>query len=213
MHLRGLLATLAPAVLAGALVAVPQAAQASVGVGIQAGPVRLSGVAHPGESVALPAVSVVNAGTHGEAIRLSIHRVSKGPGRPVPASWIQIGAPVVQLGPKHATRVSLQLVVPAGAKPGAYLSDIVATGSSAGQSSAGRASLGAAAATLLEFRVVPSAAPGFWSSVFTQTLWALLILIALAAVVLVVRRSGIRVRVERKAAGYGTADEIGGWHA
>ena len=35
----------------------------------------------------------------------------------------------------------------------------------------------------------------------------------LAAVVLIVRRSGVRVRVERKAVGYGTADEAGGWHA
>jgi len=34
-----------------------------------------------------------------------------------------------------------------------------------------------------------------------------------AAVLLAVRRSGIRVRVERKAAGYGTADEYGGTHA
>jgi hypothetical protein len=131
----------------------------------------------------------------------------------IPASWIQFGAQVVQLAPTHATRVSLELVVPAGAKPGAYLSDIVATGSSGEQASAGHASLGAAAATLLEFRVTPGAAPGFWSSVFTQTLWALLILIVLAAAVLVVRRSGVRVRVERKAAGYGTADETGGWHA
>jgi hypothetical protein len=119
----------------------------------------------------------------------------------------------VQLQPKHAVRVPLELVVPAGAKQGAYLSDIVATGSRVGQASVGHASLGAAAATLLEFRVVPSAAPGFWSSVFTQTLWALLIVIVLAAIVLVVRRSGVRVRVERKAAGYGAADEIGGWHA
>ena len=168
----------------------PQAAQASVGVGIQAGAVRLSGVAHPGQSVALPGVSVVNSGSHPESIRLSVQRISKGPGRAVPASWIQFGAPVVQLGPKHAMRVSLELVVPAGAKPGAYLSDIVATGSVA-EASTGRASLGAAAATLLEFRVAPSAAPGFWWSVFTQALWALLILIALAAMVLVVRRSGI----------------------
>jgi hypothetical protein len=213
MALRGLLGTLAPAVLAGALVAVPQAAQASVGVGIQAGAVRLSGAAHPGQSVALPGVSVVNSGSHPESIRLSVQRISKGPGRAVPASWIQFGAPVVQLKPKNAVRVTLELVVPAGAKPGAYLSDIVAAGSSAEQASAGHASLGAAAATLLEFRVVPSAAPGFWWSVFTQTLWALLIVIALAAIVLVIRRSGIRVRVERKAAGYGTADEIGGWHA
>jgi hypothetical protein len=213
MHLRGLLGALAPAVLAGALVAMPQAAQASIGVGIQAGAVQLSGAAHPGESVALPGVSVVNSGTHPESIRLSVHRLSKGPGRVVPASWIKFGTPVVQLEPKHAVRVPVELVVPAGAKPGAYLSDIVATGSSAEQVSAGRASLGAGAATLLKFRVTPNAAPGFWSSVFTQTLWALLILIFLVAVVLVVRRSGIRVRVERKAAGYGTADEIGGWHA
>ena len=213
MALRGLLGALAPAVLAGALVAVPQAAQASIGVGIQAGAVRLSGVAHPGESVALPGVSVVNSGTHPESIRLSVPRLSTGPGRLVPASWIQFGSPVVQLAPKHAMRVSLELVVPAGAKPGAYMSDIVATGASASQASAGHASLGAAAATLLEFRVAPGSAPGFWWSVFTQTLWALLVLIALAAVVLVIRRSGIRVRVERKAVGYGTADEIGGWHA
>jgi hypothetical protein len=213
MHLRGLLGTLAPAVLAGALVAVPQAAQASIGVGIQAGAVRLSGVAHPGESVALPGVAVVNSGTHPESIRLSVKRLSKGPGRVVPASWIRFGSPVVRLAPEHATRVSLELVVPAGAKPGAYLSDIVATGSSARQAQAGHASLGAAAGTLLEFRVTPGIAPGFWWSVFTQTLWALLIVVVLAAVVLVVRRSGVRVRVERKAAGYGTADEIGGWHA
>jgi hypothetical protein len=213
MHLRGLLGALAPAVLAGALVAIPQAAEASVGVGIQAGAVQLSGVAHPGEGVALPGVSVVNSGTHPESIRLSVHRLSKGPGRVVPASWIQFGSPVVQLEPQHAVRVPVELVVPAGAKPGAYLSDIVATGLSAEQASAGHASLGAAAATLLLFRVTPNPAPGFWSSVFTQTLWALLILIILVAVVLVVRRSGIRVRVERKAAGYGAADEIGGWHA
>lgn len=213
MHLRGLFGALAPAMLAGALVAVPQAAQASIGVGIQAGAVRLSGVAHPGESVALPGVAVVNSGTHPESIRLSVQRLSTGAGRMVPASWIKFGSPVVQLAPQHAVRVPVELVVPAGAKPGAYLSDIVATGSRAGQVSAGHASMGAAAATLLVFRVTPGTAPGFWSSVFTQTLWALLILIVLVAVVLVVRRSGIRVRVERKAAGYGTADEIGGWHA
>jgi len=213
MHLRGLVGALAAAVLAGALVAVPQAAQASIGVGIQAGAVRLSGAAHPGESVALPGVAVVNSGTHPESIRLSVQRLSKGPGRVVPASWIHFGSPFVQLAPKHAARVPVELVVPAGAKPGAYLSDVVATGSSAEQASVGHASLGAAAATLLVFRVTPGAVPGFWSSVFTQTLWALLILIVLAAAVLVVRRTGIRVRVERKAVGYGTADDVGGWHA
>ena len=211
MHLRGLFGTLAPAVLAGALVAVPQAAQASVGVGIQAGPVRLSGLAHPGQSVALPAVSVVNAGTRPESIRVTVQRDPRGGGRPVPRSWVLPGVPSAQLAPHHAIRISLELVVPAKAKPGAYLSDVVAIAS--GQLSAGGANLGAAAATLLEFRVAPDPAPGFWWSVFTQAFWALLVVILLAAVVLAVRRSGLRVRVERKAAGYGTADRYGGWHA
>jgi hypothetical protein len=211
MHLRGLLGALAPAALAAAIVAVPQAAQASVGVGIQAGAVRLSGVAHPGQSVALPSVSVVNAGTQPESIRIVVQRYPRGGGRPVPPSWVQPGVSSVQLAPHHSIRVPLQLVVPAGAKPGAYLSDIVAIAS--GQLSARGANLGAGAATLLEFRVAPNAAAGFWSSVFTQTLWALLIVILLAVVVFIVRRSGLRVRVEREAVSYSTADEYGGWHA
>jgi hypothetical protein len=113
----------------------------------------------------------------------------------------------VQLAPRHSIRIPLELVVPAGAKPGAYLSDIVAVAS--GQLSARGANLGAGAATLLEFRVAPNPAAGFWWSVFTQTLWALLILTLLAAVVFAVRRSGLRVRVEREAVSYGTADEYG----
>jgi hypothetical protein len=212
MHLRGLLSTLAPAVpavlLAGALIAVPQAAQASVGVGIQAGAVRLSGAAHPGQSVALPGVSVVNAGTHPESIRITVRRDPRGGGLPVPASWVQPGMSSVQLAPHHAIRIPLELVVPAGARTGAYLSDVVATAS--GGLSVGQANLGAAAATLLEFRVAPGTAPGFWWSVFTQTLWALFIVILLGAIAFAVRRSGIRIRVEREAAGYGTADETGG---
>jgi hypothetical protein len=211
MHLRGLVGTLVPAVLAGALVAMPQAAQASVGVGIQAGPVRLSGVVHPGQTVALPSVSVVNAGTQRESIRVAVQRDPRGGGRPVPPSWVRPGMPSVQLAPRHAIRVPLQLAVPADAKPGAYVSDIVATAT--GPLSAGGAHLGAGAATLLEFRVAPGPAAGFWWSVFTQTLWALLIVILLAAVVFAVRRSGLRIRVEREAVSYGTADEHGGWHA
>jgi len=211
MALRGLLGALAPAVLTGALVAVPQAAQASIGVGIQPGPVQLSGAAHPGQSVALPPVAVVDAGTGRETIWVTVQRDPRGGGLPVPPSWVRPVMSSVQLARRHAIRIPLELVVPAGAKPGFYVADIVATAS--GPASAHGANLGAAAATLLEFRVTPDPAPGFWWSVFTQTLWALLILIALVAVVLVVRRSGLRVRVERESAGYGPADEYGGTHA
>src|SRR5262249_45979068 len=131
MHLRGLLGTLAPVALAGAPLAGPQAAQAGGGGGLHARPVPPAGAGHPGQSRGLPAVSVVNAGSYPESIRLSVRHVAKGSSRAVPPSWIQFGAPVVELAPKHATRISIELVVPGDAKPGAYLSDIVATGTSA----------------------------------------------------------------------------------
>ena len=209
MYLRGLLGTLVPAVLAGALVAVPQAAQASVGVGIQAG--RSAVRAHPGQSVALPSVSVVNAGTRPESVRVMVQRYPRGGGRPVPPSWVRPGVPSVRLAPHHAIRIPLELVVPAGAKPGAYLSDIVAIAS--GQLSADGANLGAGAATLLEFRVAPDPAPGFWWSVFTQTVWALPL--RDPALGRGVRRAQVRAPHPGGARGgrYGTADEYGGWHA
>jgi hypothetical protein len=228
MHLRrGFLA--APALIAAlvAVVSVPQAAMASVGVGIQANPVRLTGRADPGGSYTLPPVFVINSGTKAETIRIAVERVSRGPGRAVPRSWIQVSGPTVQLRPGKAARIPLELVLPGAARPGAYLSDIVATASA--PISAGRTNLGAAAATMLEFRVGQAAAAGFWPTVVKQTLWALLIVVLLGAVALAVRWSRVRIRVERRAAGYraadqprygnagplghGTAGQHGGWHA
>jgi len=37
--------------------------------------------------------------------------------------------------------------------------------------------------------------------------------ILLGAAAFAVRRSGLRIRVEREAVRYGTADDYGGWHA
>ena len=66
------------------LVAAPAAAYASVGVGVQAGPVQLAGVAHPGGTYALPPVYVVNTGTQAESVAVRIERISHGTGRTVP---------------------------------------------------------------------------------------------------------------------------------
>ncbi len=63
------------------MLAIPAAAQASIGVGIQAGPVQLAGAAHPGGSYALPPVYVVNTGTQDESLSIRIERVSSGQGR------------------------------------------------------------------------------------------------------------------------------------
>lgn len=193
MHLRRLLA--APLAVPVALVALgsfTQTSDASVGVGVQVSPVRLGSMAHRGESYAL-SVDVVNTGTEAEAVSMRVERLSRGSGRAVPPSWIQFSGSAVQIAPGKAARVSLELVVPGRARPGGYLSDIVASGSAAGQ--AGPGNLGVAAATKLEFSV--SSAPAQGESSFPVWMWWALTGLLLAVTAFGVRRSGLRIRVER----------------
>lgn len=206
MHRRlwaiGLAALVAPLAVAVALV-IPVAAQASVGVGIQAGPVRLTGVAHPGGSYALPPVYVVNTGTQAEAVGLRIERLSAGQGWPVPAGWIQVGSQGVRLSHAQSARIPLELVVPATARPGWYLSDVVVRGSAA--LSAGNANFGVAAATKLEFRVAPGVVAAPWFSMPGWVLLGVLVVALLAAAAILARRSGLRIRIDRQ-------PSAAGWH-
>jgi hypothetical protein len=97
---------------------------------------------------------------------------------------------------QKSARISLQLVVPSGAKPGGYLSDIVAAGAAA--LAAGKVNFAVAAATKLEFSVGSAPAPGLLSFVPAWTRWFLATLILLAITIAVLRESGLRIRVERK---------------
>jgi hypothetical protein len=200
MHLR-----LQLAVAAGllTLVIAPAAADASVGVGVQAGPVRLAGTAHPGGTYALPPVYVVNTGTEPESVAIRIERISRGAGRTVPPSWIRVTAPLPRLGHGQSARVPLSLVVPAQAAPGQYFSDVVVTGSAA--VTTGGANLGVAAATDLEFRIAPGAVARPWFSVPGWVLAAVALVLVLAVAGVLVDRSGIRIRIERAPGGAGTA--------
>lgn len=191
---------LAAAVLAAmVLLGVAPAAHASIGVGVQADPVRLGSVAHPGGSYSLPSLYVVNTGTQAESISVRVERMSSGPGRTVPASWIRIEAPRGQLGPRQQVLIPLRLVPAGNAEPGSYRSDIVVTGSAGAVS--GGVRFGAAAATALEFRLTPGPAPGGWLGVQAWRWWLTVVLVVLAATVFGVRRSGLRVRIETKSAG------------
>src|SRR5258708_25062083 len=172
------------------LLAVPAAAQASIGVGIQAGPVRLTGAAHPGGSYALPPVYVVNTGTQDESLSIRIERLSPGQGRAVPAAWIRSGA-AVQLSHSESARIPLELVVPATAKSGQYLTDVVVKGSAA--LSGGTANLDVAAATKLEFRVGPGVVSGSWFSVPGWVLPGIGIVLLMAAAAAVARKFGARI--------------------
>ncbi len=209
MHLRRLLAVpLAVPVALAALAGFSQTAEASVGVGVQVGPVRLGSMALRGESYALPPVYVVNTGTQAEAISVRVERLTRGRGRVVPPAWIHVTGPAAQLAPGKAARIPLELVVPALAKPGGYLSDIVVTGSAVG--AAGTANLGVAAATELEFSVSPAAAHVLSPPVPLWTWWALAGLVLLTAALFAVRRSGLRVRVEWTAANRRAVNHLGG---
>ena len=206
MHLRRWLALplAVPVAFAVFSIFVP-AAQASVGVGVQATPVSLGIVAHAGGSYALPPVYVLDTGTQAEKISVRVVRLSNGTGRAVPPSWVRATGQGVQLAPHQSARIPLELVVPGGAKAGRYLSDIVVTGSAV--ISAGRANLGVAAATKLEFSVAPGSPPGLWPFGPSWMWWSAIGLLVLALAVTMARRSGvrIRIRIERTPSGVARA--------
>ncbi len=192
MHLRLWLALPFSALI---LLAWPAASYASVGVGVQAGPVRLTGAAHPGGQYALPPVYVVNTGTQPESVVIAIERISSGAGRTVPARWVDVSSAPVRLARAQSARIPLSLTVPAGAAPGRYFSDVVAKGTA--PLSAGGANLGVAAATDLEFTVVPGAVAAGSVDVPGWLLPYVVAVFVAAAAAVVIRRTGIRVRIER----------------
>ena len=184
------------------------AGAASIGVGIQVGPVRLTGIAHAGQTYDLPPVYVVNTGTEPETVRLEVQRLSKGTGRDVPKSWFKPGQTDVHLDAKQSATIPVQLVVPAGAVPGRYFSDVVAHGSASIE--AGQATLGVAAATKLQFTVGKAVPAGFWSGLATPLAWAGGVIVLAGGAFLLARRSGLRLRVERSPAGHWPDDPGGG---
>ena len=203
------LAAIAALPMAGfLLLAFPAAAAASIGVGIQVGPVRLAGIAHAGQTYDLPPVYVVNTGTEPETVRLEVQRLSRGTGRDVPKSWFKPGQTDVHLDPKQSATIPVQLVVPADATLGPYFSDVVAHGSASIE--AGQATLGVAAATKLQFTVGKAVPAGFWSSLPSPLVWAGGIIVLAGGGFWLARRAGFRLRLERTPGGYGPADRGGG---
>jgi hypothetical protein len=188
-----------------ALLAWPAVSYASVGVGVQAGPVRLDGLAHPGGQYALAPVYVVNTGSETESVSISVERISPGTGRTVPPGWISASSSPVQLSHAQAARIPLQLTVPRTAMPGRYFSDVVAKGSASVV--AGGAQLDVAAATALEFTVAPGVASAGWFSAPGWLLPYVLGVLVVGAAAVGIRRSGVRIRVERVPARTGSGGE------
>jgi hypothetical protein len=116
---------------------------------------------------------------------------------------VRVPGAAVRLSHNQAARIPLQLVVPATARPGQYLSDVVVRGS-AGLPDGG-ANLDVAAATKLEFSIAPGVVPAAWFSLPGWVLTAAVVMIAIAIAAVLVRRSGVRIRIERPVSGLGQA--------
>ena len=175
---------------------------------MQRGPVRLASVAHPGHSYKLPSVRVANVGSQDETINVRVERLSAGRGRSVPPSWVHIANSPMQLPVNQGTQIPLELVVPADAKSGRYLSDILVVGSAL--SLAGGTNFGAGAATKLEFTVAPGPGHGLLSWLPSWAWLAFGSVLLLAAALAAARLSGLRIRVERKNTGRAGINNPGG---
>jgi hypothetical protein len=138
----------------------------------------------------------VNTGTQDESISMRVQRLSRGQGRAVPPSWIHFTGSGMRLGVRRSARIPLELIVPAGAEPGKYLSDVVVVGSAG--IAVGQANLGVAAATRLEFTVGKGSGSGLAFPPWAP--WTLGGLLLLAAAAFAFRGSGLQVRVTRKPA-------------
>jgi hypothetical protein len=169
------------------------ASPTELGAGVGASPLELSAPAHPGGTYqVLPKLLVVNTGTASAHYQLRVERLSKGPQRTLPADWIQFAANDFQLAPKGRRSVVVRAIVPSSAIAGSYESDVVVTG--VVPHGNGQAAAGAAAATTVSFTVKGGPVSSFpWS-----VLAAIGGLVLLVAFVFLVRRSGFRLKVERR---------------
>jgi hypothetical protein len=169
------------------------AAADDVGAGVSASPIALRTQAQPGSIYRLPDLYVVNTGTEASIYRLKIEELSPGEGRIVPPGWVQFARNGFRLQPRESASVPLTLNVPADARPGSYVSDVLV--GTVPQSHLGGAIAGAQAATKLLFRVGGPHSGGSWSW-WTYALIGLGVVLALAAALM--WRLGLRLKVEVK---------------
>jgi hypothetical protein len=168
-------------------------AQADIGTGIGANPLRLASRAQPGGRYHLPSVLVVNTGNQASSYIVQVKRLGQPNGHDVPASWIRFAHTKVQLRPHKRAVIPAVLTVPKHAAGGVYRSNVVVS-TYTRRPGGGGAALGAAAADELSFAIV-SPGGSLWRA------WLVYLLLALAAtgaIVFLTRRLGLHFRIERQ---------------
>jgi hypothetical protein len=148
-------AALGALAIAGALYYGAHSHPATVGIGVQAGPVRLvHSPAYPGHAYRMGECRVDNTGTATWTTSTTVEYVSphRRHWRTLPSSWVRSGPPISLKGGNWG-RISFTVRVPARARPGRYRSDVVVTPET-GDGHDGDANLASASATLIIVKVV-----------------------------------------------------------
>ena len=184
--------------------ALPSSGWASIGAGVGAVPLVPVGAVRLGEPTRVNDLYVVNTGTVRAAYRITVSRLRRDSRRVVPLAWVELRRTRLVLSPRGAAWVPVALRVPAGAPPGSYATNLIASTTAPG--ARGSARFGAAAAADLTFTIPGRSGSGL-------PLPPLLILGALAlgaAATYGVSRSGVRLRVERANRGTPESPDGGG---
>jgi hypothetical protein len=162
-----------------------------IGAGVGATPLQLHTDVRPGRHYRFPPLYVVNTGSRTSNYLVRIEQLGAQTGHQVPAAWLQVARTRLRLRPHKSALIPVSLSVPKNAAGGNYRTDLI-VGTSMQRPGRG-ATLGAAAADQLIFTI---ATPGFsWTSPWL--LYPLLALLTLGAVVLTIRRLGLRVEIHR----------------
>ena len=177
--------------------------QASVGVGIMPGTIRVDKPLLPGGIYSLPSVQVVNTGTEAGDYEVELASMAEQEELTPPAEFIVLSPTSFHLEPGANQSVSLSLSIPVKAKPGDYLAYIEAHPVAPG---GGGMSIGVAAASKLYFTIKPAnVLVGIANSIgnfFTRTAPASYIVLGVVAVGLAVfflrRHIKVNIRVGRK---------------
>ena len=176
--------------LLAVVLAVPGVAHALLGAGVGASPVTLAQPGQRGHAYALPGLYVVNTGTVRSLYHVRVERLSAGGASTLPAGWVTIERNNFPLAAHGSTLVPIRITIPAKAATGNYLSDLVASTSSSRRG--GGTALGAAAATKLQLSIKSDGSSLPWKTIGIIAA-GLLVLLGAGWVV---RRSGVRLRVE-----------------
>jgi len=140
------------AIVMGGFLALPSAAHAQSGVGINLSEIAIDEALAPGGIYKLPMVTVTNTGSEAGEYALDVAYVHNQKEERPPKEWFSFKPEVFHLEPKTSQVVAISLTIPVKARPGEYFAFIQAKGAP----TPGGVSIAVAAATKLRFDVRPA---------------------------------------------------------